>query len=207
VTEELDFSELSPSQRGEGQMAASRDGASLAMDRYAAGDDDVFGEVYDALAPRLFGYLFRQTHDRERAADLLQQTMLQIHANRGRFLRGADVVPWAFAIARRLLIDSYRRRRRESSALELPVADAPRALETDDALHHRRLIRGLEQELAKLPEAQRVAFELTKREGLSLREAAEILGTSVMAVKLRLHRAQSALKAALKSEKDSLDAE
>lgn len=195
--EELDFSELSPSQRGLSLVGKARDEASLAMDRYAAGDDAAFGEVYDALAPRLYGYLLRQTRDGVRAEDLLQQSMLQIHAMRGRFLRGAEVVPWAFAIARRLLIDSYRRRKRESKAFDAPRPSSPAIPGTDDELHRKRLMLSLEAELAKLPEAQRVAFELTRREGLSLREVAEVLGTTVMAVKLRLHRAQLALRAAV----------
>lgn len=193
-----DFSELSVSQRGLSLVGAERDDASAAMDRYAAGDDTAFGEVYDALAPRLYGYLLRQTHDATRAEDLLQQTMLQIHAARGRFLLGADVVPWAFAIARRLLIDSYRRRRRETKAFDAVPAGVPTAPATDEVLHRKRLLRSLEAEVVKLPEAQRVAFELTKREGLSLREVAEVLGTTIMAVKLRLHRAQLALKAAVR---------
>ncbi len=50
--------------------------ASTAMERYASGDDLAFDEVYDALAPRLYGYLLRQTRDPVRAEDLLQQTML-----------------------------------------------------------------------------------------------------------------------------------
>jgi len=48
-----------------------------------------------------------------------------------------------------------------------------------------------------LPETQRVAFELVKEEGLSLAEAAQVLGTTVSAVKLRAHRAYEALRAVL----------
>jgi hypothetical protein len=40
-------------------------------------------------------------------------------------------------------------------------------------------------ELARLPESQRVAFELIKQDGLSVAEAADVLGISVSAVKLR----------------------
>src|SRR5688572_8224274 len=84
-----------------------------AMDRYARGEDAAFAEVYDGLAPRLMAFLVRYTRDRARAEDVVQQTMLQIHRARGRFTPGAQVVPWAFAIARRLLIDSHRRGGRE----------------------------------------------------------------------------------------------
>jgi RNA polymerase sigma-70 factor (ECF subfamily) len=194
---DLDFSELSPSQTGRELALRARDGASAAMDRYSAGDDSAFGDVYDAMAPRLYGYLLRQTRDPVRAEDLLQQTMLQIHAARGRFFQGADVVPWAFAIARRLLIDSYRRRRREAKVVEEGGPEVAPAPSTEEMLHRKRLTQSLEDEVLKLPEAQRVAFELTKREGLSLREVAEVLGTTVTAVKLRLHRAHVALRAAV----------
>jgi RNA polymerase sigma-70 factor (ECF subfamily) len=197
LAEDLDYSELSPSQTGLELAGRERDEASAAMDRYAAGNDAAFGDVYDALAPRLYGYLLRQTRDPVRAEDLLQQTMLQIHAARGRFFQGAEVVPWAFAITRRLLIDSYRRRRRETKLIEEGAPEVPHAPGTDEMLHRKRLVQSLEVEVQKLPDAQRVAFELTKQEGLSLREVAEVLGTTVTAVKLRIHRAQLALKAAV----------
>jgi RNA polymerase sigma-70 factor, ECF subfamily len=189
-----------PAQTAEGSEGedASRAAVNAAMERYAAGDDGAFSEVYDALAPRLYQYLLRQTRDTSRAEDLLQQTLLQIHCARGRFLRGADVLPWAFAIARRLLIDSIRRRKHEVSVDVDPAAaaaspDAP----TDERLHSMRVAQSIERELSRLPEAQRVAFELVKKDGLSMREAAQVLGTTVTAIKLRAHRAYVALRAAV----------
>jgi RNA polymerase sigma-70 factor (ECF subfamily) len=67
----------------------------------------------------------------------------------------------------------------------------------DDLLHSKRVAREVERELARLPEAQRVAFELVKKDGLSMKEAAQVLGTTVTAIKLRAHRAYVALRAAL----------
>jgi RNA polymerase sigma-70 factor, ECF subfamily len=172
-----------------------------AMDRYARGDDAAFAEVYDLLAPRLFGFLLRYTRDHARVEDVVQQTMLQMHKNRGRFLPGAEVIPWAFAIARRLLIDSHRRGGREvlakvddDSAAQLLVAlDAP----ADQVAIAKEIAARLSEELAKLPENQRVAFELIKQDGLSVAEAAQALGTTVAAVKLRAHRAYEALRETL----------
>src|SRR4051794_9164921 len=42
-----------------------------AMERYADGDDAAFGEIYDALAGRIYAFLLRQTRDPARAEDLL----------------------------------------------------------------------------------------------------------------------------------------
>ena len=168
------------------------------MERYASGDDSVFADLYEVLAPPLYRYLVRQTHDPIRAEDLLQQTMLQIHSQRSRFWSGANVTPWAYAIARRLLINSYRRRTREAEATPTHWSEeAASGPGVDDLLHHKRVHSALEYELARLPAAQRVAFELIKREGLSVREVAEVLGTTATAIKLRAHRAYVALRAAL----------
>lgn len=175
------------------------------MDRYAAGDDAAFAEVYDRLAPRLFGFLLRQTRDRARAEDVVQQTMLRIHKARGRFLPGAEVMPWAFAIARRLLVDSFRRGTREVLAASddddsndlLVALDAG----ADEIAIAKETAAKLDAELRRLPENQRVAFELIKQEGLSVAEAAQVLGTTVAAVKLRAHRAYEALREVLASAK------
>jgi RNA polymerase sigma-70 factor, ECF subfamily len=48
-----------------------------------------------------------------------------------------------------------------------------------------------------LPESHRMAFELIQKDGLSIREAAEVLGATPGAVKLRAHRAYVALRLAL----------
>jgi RNA polymerase sigma-70 factor (ECF subfamily) len=177
---------------------ASRAAANAAMERYAAGDDGAFGELYDALAPRLLQFLARQTRDDSRAEDLLQQTMLQIHCARGRFIQGAEVLPWAFAIARRLVIDSFRRRKHEVSSGSDPAESATSTHQpVDERLHSMRVAADVEKVLAGLPEAQRIAFELVKRDGLSMKEAAQVLGTTVTAVKLRAHRAYVALREAL----------
>ncbi len=171
------------------------------MERYAAGDDGAFGELYDCLAPRLHHYLLRQTRDPSRADDLVQQTLLQIHRARGRFIPGADVMPWAFAIARRLLIDGIRRRKHEVLVASAEDAGATPLLATeaaaDEMVQAQQLATRFQSALALLPETQRVAFELVKQEGLSVAEAAQILGTTVSAVKLRAHRAYEALRIVL----------
>jgi RNA polymerase sigma-70 factor (ECF subfamily) len=177
-----------------------------AMDRYAQGDESAFAVLYDGLAPRLYGYLLRQTRDRARAEELVQQTFFQIVRARGSFEPNAAVLPWAFAIARRLNIDSIRRTKREVLAevdVDPPSGDRVDAVAAagparpDDWAQAKRTAARIQAELLRLPEAQRVAFELLKQDGLSVAEAAQVLGTTVSAVKLRAHRAYRALRAVL----------
>lgn len=172
--------------------------ADTAMDRYAEGDDASFEALYDALAARLHHYIRRHVRNDHRCDDLLQETFLRIHKARGTFLRGAAVLPWAFAIARRLVLDEVRRDRRAPVIVDDDEAippDATIAVERPEELvEARRFAKRLVDALACLPESQRTAFELLKQDGLTLAEAAAVLGVSVTAVKLRAHRAYESLR-------------
>ncbi len=181
--------------------------ANAAMERYARGDDAAFAAVYDAVAPRIHAYLIRQTRDRAAADDLLQKTLLQIHRKRGTYATGFAVLPWAYAIARRLCIDEFRRRKSDLlwSARELCDDFRLSGGAPDDDLAFCQLAEQVQAELSRMPETQRVAFELLRVEGLSHDEAAQVLGTTVSAVKLRAFRAYGAIRAVLggKSERPS----
>src|SRR6188768_2467008 len=182
--------------------AAPRSGdeqANAAMERYAQGDESAFASVYDSVAPRVHAYLLRQTRDRVIADDLLQQTLLQMHRKRGTYAVGLPVLPWAFAIARRLYIDECRRRKTDAlwSARDVGEDDRLAWASPDDEVSSREAARLVEAELARMPGNQRVAFELLKVDGLSHQEAAQMLGTTVSAVKLRAFRAYAAIRAVL----------
>jgi RNA polymerase sigma-70 factor, ECF subfamily len=166
-----------------------------AMDRYAEGDDRALGIVYDALAPRLYGFLLKRIRRQDVAEDLMQQAFLQIHRARGSFVAGSEVAPWAFSITRRLMIDWARQMKRRRGVVdggqEVDAADPSASIE--DVLAMRELGEEMFRKLAALPSSQREAFELIRLDGLSTREAAGVLGTTVAAVKLRAHRAYVAL--------------
>jgi len=184
------------------------DAADVAMERYSNGDNDAFSELYDAIAPRLLGFLRKATRDHRDAEDLMQQTLLQIHRERGSFIPGARVIPWASTIARRLMIDSARRRRVEQRLFSDAPADEDRMTHelttatdaAEDLLLASRLEGRIQERLDALPETQRTAYQLLQQKGLSLKEAAEVLGTSVTAMKLRAHRAYAALRNVVRYE-------
>ena len=178
------------------------DVASAAMERYASGDESAFGELYDLLAPRLYEYLMGRVRNRAYAEDLVQQTFLQLHRARGTFLAGADVRPWAFAIARRLMIDGFRRNKLEIAQLaeESRKPDGGSTEAPDQQLAAKQLAERMAEALSQMSESQRTAFQLVKQNGLSLSQAAEVLGTTTTAVKLRVHRAVQVLRSATGDE-------
>jgi RNA polymerase sigma-70 factor (ECF subfamily) len=172
------------------------------MQRYCDGHAGAFRELYALVAPRLLGYLLKMTRERALADDLLQQTFLKVHRARGAYVRGADPVPWIYAIAHRTFIDETRRARRAvvrvGEAEELPEVPAGLTGESDDRRDEVRgdpeLVTAALDALAELPAQQREAVVLTKLDGKSVAEAAEIAGTTVGAMKVRAHRGYEALR-------------
>ena len=175
--------------------------ADAAMERYAVGDDSSFEALYDSLATRLYRYIRRHVPDAHRSDDLLQETFLRMHKARGTFVMGAAVLPWAFAIARRLVLDEVRRHRRAPRVVDdgdpVPLSPAVTTERPEQLVEARELVQRFTDALARLPESQRTTYELLKQDGLTLAEAAAVLGATVTAVKLRAHRAYESLRVAL----------
>jgi RNA polymerase sigma-70 factor (ECF subfamily) len=177
-----------------------------AMDRYAAGDDQAFSTLHDALYPRLYAYMTRMSGSDATASDLVQETFLRIHRARGTFARGGAVIPWAYAIARNVALDHARAARLRETE-RLPSDPGPELVDQAGdaeaeaiASQAARVVRDV---LAHLPASQRDAFVLLRYEGLSLQDAALVLGATPTAVKLRAFRAYEALRAALDHARDA----
>jgi RNA polymerase sigma-70 factor (ECF subfamily) len=106
-----------------------------------------------------------------------------------------EVLRWMFKVCRNLWIDELRAnevRRRHATRAEL--AEEPAVSGEAVALGELRL-REVEQAMASLPDEQRMVLALVAVEGLSYREAAEVLDSPIGTVMSRLARARAALAA------------
>ena len=162
------------------------------MERYVDGEPEAFEFLYRRVSPNLLGYLLRLTRNRERAEDLLQITFSKIHRARGSYLRGAPILPWILAIARRSFLDERRSANVRTEDLS-PDGSLPEQQNEERALP-AELSDALEVALGRLPETYREAIVLTKITGLSVAEAASVLGATETAVKLRVHRGYNQLR-------------
>jgi RNA polymerase sigma-70 factor, ECF subfamily len=184
-------------------MDATGDRLSSLMERYARGEDRVFEQLYDLLAPRLHRFCMRLAASAVEADDCFQETFLKLHRARATYVTGANPLHWAFAIARSVYLSRLRywRRRPEHLGATRDVAEAGE-LQTHDAtpeseVSAQHLHDTLASELSRMSEKNRIAYVLLKEEHLSAREAAAVLGTTVEVVKQRAHRAYQSLRAAL----------
>jgi RNA polymerase sigma-70 factor (ECF subfamily) len=179
------------------------------MQRYCDGDATAFRELYALVAPKLLGYLMRMARSRALADDLLQQTFLKVHRARSAYIRGSDPLPWIYSIAHRTFLDEARKQKRAIVKVGdgdvLPEVAAGIGGESDDRRDDPRVdpdvAKAAIDALQSLPEQQREAVVLTKLDGKSVAEAAEIAGTSVGAMKVRAHRGYEALRRLLGGRK------
>lgn len=162
------------------------------MVRYVEGDLAAFDEIYRQLSPKLFGYLMRLTRHQQRAEDLVQITLTKVHRARDSYLRGAPLLPWILAIARRSFYDERRRAKVRPEDLSHD-GTMPEPRRTPEGVDND-VAEALELALSRLPPAYAEAIQLTKVTGLSIAEAAEVLGATRTAVKLRVHRGYKQLR-------------
>lgn len=184
--------------------ASPRMTADQAMAAYASGDSRAFEIVYDEVAQRLNNYLRRHLSQTS-AEDVVQQTFLQMHGARGTFIAGARVVPWAFQIAKRIVIDSQRKNRREESFdfwSDGGWSDEPGLATTAASpvqlVEARETCQVLVAAYERLTPEQRDAVDL-RDAGLSCQQAALALHTSPVGLRVRIYRALTSLRGAVRA--------
>lgn len=169
--------------------------------RAQSGDDDAYRQALERIAVRLRGYLRRRMQTLpDEVEDLVQETLLALHLQRGTQDPSVPVSAWVLAVARYKLVDRWRRRGRHD-ALHEPLDETHEAAfdpaDAADQAHARQDLTGL---LQTLPPAQRQAIVLTKLEGLSVTEAAQRTGASESAIKVQVHRGLKRLAALVKGK-------
>ena len=160
------------------------------MERYQQADPEAPAALVAALSPALLRFFRSQVASREQADDLLQETWLRIHRVRHTYRPGEPVLPWIYAIARRVRVDGYRRTRRITMH-EIVMEVLP---ERPAQVEPRDLLPAFDTLVAALPESQREVVTMLKVGGLSLEEVARATSSTVGGVKQKAHRAYERLR-------------
>ena len=165
------------------------------MVAYQAGDAAAATALVHRVSPLLYRLFRFDAASRAHADDLLQETWLRIHRVRRTYRAGEPVLPWAYAIARHVRIDHYRRMRRTSAREQSLEAGAPVA----ESSHEPPPLEDLDALLSPLPASQREVIEMLKVAGMSLEEVARATSSSVGSVKQKAHRAYRRLRSHLQA--------
>ncbi len=146
---------------------------------------------------------YRFVFNREDAEDLAQDVFIEVFRSFEQFREEAKLSTWIYRIAVTKSLDHLRRLKRKKRfsslkrviGIEDPAADiaAPYSDNPAEALAGNEQALVLQEALGTLPDSQKTAFLLSKQEGFSNQEIADILKTSVSAVESLVHRAKKNL--------------
>ena len=151
--------------------------------RARSGDREALRLLWDAITPKLYGYLVNTVHDKGIADDLLQQTWLAVITHLHQYTPGrARFSAWLFAIARNECRQHWRKRT-DVPLDVLEQDDVPRMASPDHATID------LERILQTLSEDDRELLRLRYIADLSFADLARILSISTIAARVRVHRA------------------
>jgi RNA polymerase sigma-70 factor (ECF subfamily) len=174
----------------------------LALARAKTGDAAALRTLVETYQDRVFALIFRMLLGRgtERTHDLAQETFVRVLRSVRDFdPRGAaKLSTWILTIATRVVLNDRRRAGRDRSELDDDaVAAAASNDRADHSLERTRLAEALTAGIATLPDDQRAVFVLREYHELEYAEIASALEIDLNTVRSRLHRARTALRAAL----------
>jgi RNA polymerase sigma factor (sigma-70 family) len=164
-------------------MAAVRDGDLVQL-----------GTLFERHHVGLFNFFLRLTGNRQLSEDLVQEAFIRILKYRKTFRQPGEFRPWLYKLARNAVAAHFRKHGRDHLPPGEPeerVCDSPLAL---DQLERAESARQLRTALMLLPFERREVLLLSRFGELRYDEIAELLGCSVGAVKLRVHRAVRQLR-------------
>jgi RNA polymerase sigma-70 factor, ECF subfamily len=156
--------------------------------------EDTLRDRMLAAVPSLRAFAISLTNNRDRADDLVQNTLMRAWANFERFEPGTNLEAWLFTILRNRFHSEYRSRKREVE--DADGSYAARLTTHPDQQSHLDY-EDFRTALAKLPPDQREALLLVGAQGMSYEEAAEVCGVPLGTIKSRVNRARIRLAALL----------
>lgn len=180
------------------------------MARAGAGDHRAFQQLVERHQHAVIGTVAKMLGNPSEAEDIAQQVFIRLWRHAKRYRPDAKFTTYLFTITRNLVFNETRRlsRRKEVSADEREetshtMIEADPVRQPDNELLQDELRRAVDQAIATLPEAQRMAVVLRRYEQMPYEEIAKVLDLSVSAVKSLLFRARTALKESLKGYLDA----
>jgi len=161
------------------------------ISRVLAGDREAFATLIGRYSDPLYRHALGMTGSPDVAEDILQTSFIKAYHHLGEVRGRFDA--WLFRIVANGCKDWLKNIRRTHLSYE--EDDQPSGYQTPDEELDRGELRGdLDRALAALPVSLREAFVMKHVEGRSYEDMAELLDTTVGALKMRVHRAREALQ-------------
>ena len=159
---------------------------------YRAGERErAFGELVESYSERLYWHVRGLVGNHEDADDLLQDIFVKVWGALEGFRGDSQLFTWLFRIA---VNESLNFLRKQSLRATLGLEKAERVMDNESYFSGNEIQRLLSVAVSKLPPKQRAVFNLRYFEEMPYEQMAEVLDTSVGALKASYHFAYEKVK-------------
>jgi RNA polymerase sigma-70 factor (ECF subfamily) len=167
-----------------------------------AGDFSPASEIYDRYSSRIYNFAFRFLRNSEAAEDATQEVFVKMLKHANQFHGDAKLSTWLFSITANWCRDYLRKADNKAKESDDVLVTLPASGENSPErnLEQKENEQRIRKALLALTPEQREAILLSRYQGLSYAEIAQISGCSEGAVKTRVFRAMETLKKALSGE-------
>lgn len=192
----------SQSHRPEDIFAMGPNWERACIEQMDEGNSEAFNRLVEHYSARIYSHLHRMLRNREEAEDATQETFIRAYRKLGSYDRSRPFRNWLYAIATNVGRNALRTRGRRIPSVgvdpgkEVPAADGRNAGLSETYEQKDRLVAAVDC----LPEPLPLLIQLHYQEGLTIREAAEVLEMTEGAAKVALHRARKTLRTMLKKD-------
>jgi RNA polymerase sigma-70 factor, ECF subfamily len=175
--------------------ALEQDSDESLMERIVGGDHQAFAFLVRRHTQKFYAAAYRICGESYEAEDIVQDAFLKLWNKPDVWdkTRGAKFTTWFYRVVMNLAIDRKRKRKPNAGpdVLDMMADKSPRA---DEVMQTTQEQKQLERAIQTLPDRQKAALNLCFYEGLSNKEAAEVLGIGLKAVESLLMRAKAGLR-------------
>ena len=163
--------------------------------RLVNGDHEAFSALVRRHTDRFYACAFRLCGQVEQAEDIVQDAFLKLWSRPEIWKpdKGAKFTTWFYRVVTNMTLDVLRKRKPQASPDVLDYMGDDRQGADIDVIEGEEQ-RALEGAIQALPERQKVALNLCFYEGMSNKDAADILGVGVKALESLIMRAKASVK-------------
>lgn len=150
---------------------------------------------------RIYWHIRKMVIDHEDADDLVQEVFVKVWKNIGKFRSDAKLYTWIYRIATNECLNFLKKKK---NRFFIPIHDVQgeliEKLESSPLISGDEIQQKLQKELLKLPNKQRLVFNMKYFDEMKFTEISEITGTSVGALKASYHLAVKKIEENLKED-------
>lgn len=172
-------------------VATIADEDSHLIARFVDGDSTAFDQLFQRYQDYVYRIIYGVVGSSEEARDLTQDVFLQVYKGLPRFRHGARFATWLYRVALNRAVDAERSSRRWRW---LPLYAEPHTSSAEPEFAESAEKQAVRDALKRCPLQHRQILSLRYFRELSIEEIAQVMGCSVAAAKVRLHRARAVFK-------------